>query len=486
MLLNTWLSAAKRHLFSSPSSGSGSRRTVTAKRQATAGEHLESRTLLTALVIDNSNLDAFTNADGAVEVTNANLGANDSIVITNADLTSPNGAVEINLTGINLQSIAIESTNVTAFDGTAIDINLTNVTGLNTIAVEDLSIADPAAGIDGFGLTINLDNTDVNGLTIDDSSVPGVAINATNGTDILHGVITQNTIIADAGFEAILLTADGASSADNFQIVNNLQVDALDRDAIQVNLTDSPLDGLVISDNIIGTEPGADVLFRAEGDTFVQPFRLTNNANDGERVTQFELDLTPLGLIFDEDGLTGKPFTALNGTDASTGVTGTSLDSTGQILTVTFDGASFTPGETLEFVIDVDLAPETQGGAPIGASVFGNDLIGALVQVDFTPGVTPGSVAKAGRWFDDWRSRCLHGMHSLPIGAGAVAGNTHGINLNLTNSPLTNATIARNVDDRSRRPWPALRCHMLQSDVTGVVEGNTIVSSGRDGVHFRD
>lgn len=482
MLLNTWLTVAKRRLFSSPqASRTSGRRTLASRRQTAASEQLEERTLLTALVIDNSNLDAFTNPSGAVEITNANLGANDSIVIQSADLSSGGGAVSINLSGISLQSIAIESTNVSAFDGTAIDISLTNVTGLNTIAIEDVSIADPATGVDGLGVNIFLDNTDVNGLTLDDSQLPGVVIDATNGSDILHGVITQNTIVADAGFEGVLLMADGTSTADNFQIVNNFQIDALDRDAIQVRLTDSPLDGLVIADNVIGTEPGADVLFRAEGDTFFQPFRLTNNANDGERITQLELDLTPLGLVFDTDGITGKPFTALNGTGAATGLVSTSLDSTGQILTVVFDGAGFTPGETLEFVIDVDLAPDTVGGAPIGATILGNDLIGAQVQVDFTAGLTPGSVPKqvSGAMVGDTE---VFSAAQFAVGAGA-AGNTHGINLALSNSPLTNATIVRNA-------VTGVAGHGLifdaaaHSDVTGVVEGNTIVSSGRDGIHF--
>ncbi|MEZ6061669.1 MAG: hypothetical protein R3C19_15080 [Planctomycetaceae bacterium] len=484
MLLNTWLSAAKRQLFSVPGShASMGRRSVGFRRQTAATELLESRALLTALVINNSNVDDFTNAAGTVALTNATLGANDSIVIEDAILTSTGKALTINLSNINLDSIAIESTDVTAFTGTAIDINLTNVTGLHTIAIEDVLVNGQVNGGNGLGISINLSGTDVDAITVDDSEFPGVRITATNNSDILNGLITQNTIVAPAGFEGVLVSATTGATANGFRVLENQQIDALDRDAVKIKVNDSPLDGLVIADNVVGTDRGADVLFRAEGDTFQQPFRLQNNATDGERITSFVFDLTPLGLIFDTNAVTGKAFTVTNdpGNTNPTGVVSSTLDATKQILTVTFDPTAFAPGEALEFVIDVDLAPTNPADPPIPTSVFGNDLVGAAIEVNFTAGQTAGSVPKrvSGVMVADPDSFTAS---QFAVGAG-VAGNTQGINLDLTNAPVTNASILRNTVTGSAGHGLLINAR-AHSDVTGVIEGNTFVASGQDGIHM--
>ena len=128
-------------------------------------------------------------------------------------------------------------------------------------------------------------------------------------------------------------------------------------------------------------------IFRANGDTFVQPFELTNNATDGEMLTQFTLDLRPLGLVFDE-GLDGQAFTVVGNPAITSNAT---LSANDQVLTVDFTG--FDPGETFNFVIDIDVAPAVLPGTPIPSPIFGNDLIGALVTFNFDAGNT-GTVPK--------------------------------------------------------------------------------------------
>ena len=377
MLLNTWLTAAKRHLFRSSVNGTQSRRRPNTS-QPGPGEQLENRSLLTALVINNTNLDSFVDGGtGQLEITNAVLGSHNEIVIEEVDINSTVEGISIDLTGVELQRLAIETVNVTAFNGTAIDVNLTNVTGNRTISVEDITIANT-----GAGLNIVLDNTDSHAITVEDSILPTVNVTAQNNSDVAFGQIIANEIVAPANLEAVVLTVNSGSDADNFHIVDNRQIEALNKDAIQVNLTDAPTNNLRIINNVIGNEPGADVFFRANGDTFVQPFELVNNATDGELMTQFVLDLTPLGLVFDE-GLDGQPFTSV-GTDPI--VATPSLSSNNQILTVDF--ADFQPGETFLFVIDIDTAPANPADPPIPAPVFGNDLIGAQVNFSFDAGTT--------------------------------------------------------------------------------------------------
>lgn len=476
MLLTTWLSAAKRQLLSPKTA-----RRPLASHRASAGEHLESRMLLTALVIDQDNVASFTNAAGTLEVNS--LGANDSLVIERLTFGATANGISINLANTAVERIAIESVNVTSFVGIGIDINLTNVTGLRTLVLEDVEVEGSDLGVD-----ITLDNTDIYALTIDDSAFPGVKIDATNNSDIFNGLINQNTISSGSGFEAIDINVNTGGTANNFGIRDNLKIDALDRDAVRLDFVDAPVDGLIIDGNAIGAEPGADVLVRAEGDTFEQPFRVRNNANDGERITQFQLDLSPLGLVFDENGLTGKPFNHL-GTGPALGFQSAIVSNNGSLLTVTFDNTGFSPGEELRFLIDVDIAPTNPGGSPIPASIFGNDLIGALIRVDFTAGVTPGSVPKSvtGSMVGDANEFTAS---EFVVGASS-AGNQHGVYLNLDGSPATNTTITNNVITGvpghgvfiDAQPTGRLTT-ITHSDVAALISGNTITSSGRDGVHL--
>ena len=151
MLLNTWLAAAKRQLFGANFSvGAANRRSSAPKRHSTGGEQLESRTLLTALVINNANVDNFVDVGtGNLSITNADLGGHDEIIIERVDIASTVEGISIDLSGVPLNRLAIETVNVTSFAGTGIDVNLTNVTGNRTISLEDITVADGGAGANG-------------------------------------------------------------------------------------------------------------------------------------------------------------------------------------------------------------------------------------------------------------------------------------------------------------------------------------------------
>ncbi|HIF01488.1 MAG TPA: hypothetical protein EYQ63_31925, partial [Fuerstia sp.] len=261
MLLNTWLATAKRHLLGS---ASGSRRSgPSRKKRVSSGEQLESRTLLTALIINSTNVDDFVDAAGTLSVTNSDLGTHDTLVIEDVAINSTGDGISIDLSGITLTRLALESIDVNAFSGTAIDVNLTNVLGNRTITFEDISVN---AGT-GNGIDLTLDNSDSFAVTVEDSFLPGVSISAINNADIIHGIVTENQIVAPTNVTGVLLNVTSGGSADDFQIINNREISALNRDAVLVNLVDAPVDGLNISNNVIGNEPGADVSFRAEGDT---------------------------------------------------------------------------------------------------------------------------------------------------------------------------------------------------------------------------
>ncbi|RLS42435.1 MAG: hypothetical protein DWH78_00835, partial [Planctomycetota bacterium] len=247
---------------------SGTRRVArSASRHSGSVESLETRSLLTALVINPDTRAGYLNAAGGLVIDNADMVGKDALVIEGFSISASSGnALTINLSGITLKSLAIESMVVTQHTSVGMDISLTNVSGLRTIAVEDVNIAGSRLGLD-----LTLTNTDAYAVTIDDSSIPGVKIEALAGSDIGHGLITESTIVAGAGFEGVLLNVN-AGTADNFHIENNLRITSANRDFVRINSTNAPVDGLTIQNNQIGSlTQGSGLIFRADGDTFVQP-----------------------------------------------------------------------------------------------------------------------------------------------------------------------------------------------------------------------
>lgn len=127
--------------------------------------------------------------------------------------------------------------------------------------------------------------------------------------------------------------------------------------------------------------------FLIDGDTFTQPFSITNNSTMGETVVGFGFDLTGTGYIFDTVDLgppgnntAGVPFTPVGGTGVSTGLIGAPVVADGATFFQIGFGA-FGVGETFQFDIDVDPAGV---GSP---TVLGNQLIGATIFADFSNGL---------------------------------------------------------------------------------------------------
>ena len=128
--------------------------------------------------------------------------------------------------------------------------------------------------------------------------------------------------------------------------------------------------------------------FFIDGDTYTQPFSITNNSDDGEFVIRFYLnvgdsDLEPM--IFDTatygppyNNTIGVPFTPVGGSDTTTGLIPTTVADGSPDMDIYF--TDFDAGETFWWDIDVD----AEDGNPI--SVYGNTLIGATAFADFSDG----------------------------------------------------------------------------------------------------
>ena len=464
MLLNTWLSAARRHFAQKSVARRVARST---SRNSVRTESLEARSLLTALVINPDTKSGYLNAAGGIEVDNADMVGKDGLIIEGFSISATSGdALSINLTGITLKNLAIESITVTQYTTLGFDINLTGVTGLHTIAIEDVQINGTARGID-----LTLSNTDVDALTIDDSRFPGLKVSAVSGSDIGESVVTENTIAAGLGVEGILLQVN-AGTADNFHVVNNVEVSSVNRDFLRVNATNAPVDGLQILNNSIGTvTQGAGIVFEAEGDTFQQSMVLTNNSTQGELLQTFVLDVGDLGLEYDESLSTGKPFTATAASQALTGLTGSVVSADKKTLTLTF--TDFDPGELITFAIDID----REGGQ--AAAIFGDDLIGADIRTTMQNAAQTATRLITGQMIGDPN---VVTTSFFAVGP-RTAGTTQGIVLDLSNAPTTNMVIQGNTVLGA--PGHALLIDAANfSDMTGVIEGNDFSGAGRDGIRF--
>lgn len=128
------------------------------------------------------------------------------------------------------------------------------------------------------------------------------------------------------------------------------------------------------------------LFFLIDGNTFTQPFSITNQSTANERVTRFQLDLTPSGMIFDTvpggppgNGTDGVPFTPRNNSEITTGLVLTGGPADGSpLLDISF--TDFNSGEGFQWDIDVDSAD----GLII--TVNGNQLVGSLATIDFSNG----------------------------------------------------------------------------------------------------
>lgn len=129
--------------------------------------------------------------------------------------------------------------------------------------------------------------------------------------------------------------------------------------------------------------------FTIVGDTFSQPFVMTNTSSGGEKIIGFRLDIAPVSLIFDTlnaapPGIPdGVAFAPTGGTGVTTGLLGTPVvvPDGATLLSLSFN--SFDPLDLFSWVIDVDPSDGIGTG-----TVTGGQMVGALVYVDYNNGQT--------------------------------------------------------------------------------------------------
>ncbi|MFN9720936.1 MAG: PKD domain-containing protein [Planctomycetota bacterium] len=155
-----------------------------------------------------------------------------------------------------------------------------------------------------------------------------------------------------------------------------------------------------------------------------------------------------------------------------TGLSNVAFSNSNQTLALTF--TDFNPGETLQFVLDIDLFGTP---TPIAASIFGNQLIGADVAVGFS-----NNKSVQGQMAGD-----PNALSASQFVVGAQASNSNsannGIHINATAMPVSNMSILNNVVTGAPGHGLFLNAQTA-SDISGQISGNSFLSSGRDGIRL--
>lgn len=309
------------------------------------------------------------NIFGATQISNSGFRGIDVNILNNTTLVS-------NI-GLGLTPIEI----LTTTDNLATPLNnrlpIPVLTDLNSLGV----VADTALIISGQ--------------TVSNSGAEGISLNLQNSAiQANSSFLTNNTITSSQG-DGVLINAQ-FSSADGMSI-SGVTSNNNTGSGINVVGSDSSLQDLTMTGGSTGVNTGLD--FTIIGNTFPDPtspgaFNLINTSGTSTaNVTGFHLDTSTSvsGAIFNTVSGAAYPFTPANGTDVTTGLTtvnGTAVPpypanlvaDFSQVLDLTFN--NFAPGKNFQWDNDFDLTP---GG---DESVFGNDLIGSQIQVDFTGGLT--------------------------------------------------------------------------------------------------
>lgn len=148
--------------------------------------------------------------------------------------------------------------------------------------------------------------------------------------------------------------------------------------------------GLMLSVSSLANAGIIDIDFTVDGNTFTQPWSVTNNSTDGVLLESFVFDLRPLSTYcYDiNDGLgcrgnsnIGIEFSPASGALATGYVNSTVTNEAGGLdfydfLQINFNDFGF--GETFSWSLDVDSLSN--------AGVYGNELIGSAVYAKMSDG----------------------------------------------------------------------------------------------------
>lgn len=374
----------------------------------------------------------------------------------NGDFFNLLGGYGIQISAVNTTDAAIEigdGTLNTASGNLAggIEINLDN-TNLDDITV--LTLTEPVTG--KLVESLLVDNYDIN-----NNLGHGLNITATNGTVINDGEIRN--VDANSNDDGdIAATEDGIrlflddSTINNFVIQNN-GAQNNSGNGIHVDLANNSVStGLSINNNT-GAPQNLGVDFLIDGMVNVSPFAITNTSDPGLNISNITWQLADNGFsspVFNTAGARSIPFAEVQGfTSDFTGLNSVngapvfqsnmSIPDNSDLLSMGF--SDFNPNELFEFVIGLD--PFDTGGFNIGPipPVFGNDLIGSTLIVDFENGAQATGTLNAVTGNDD--AAMFEVTSTNQIETGLLNNGEDGLRVSVNDSTMTDTSIVDNITD---------------------------------------
>ncbi len=421
--------------------------------------------------------------------------------IGNIVMSGPN---EFNNNG--LDGVDIDGTNIlqmiAGFSGSAMDNGGDGVNiRMDTVAQAAISISGDGgtvSGNAGDGIDITLIDTiltslpfgggslppmTIDGILIDGNAGHGLVVMATN-SNLTNAVISEVLSTNNQGNGVYVALTD--SVADNLQIVRNSAGDNV-LNGINIELVRTPINNLQVEDNgtLGGVMQNVGLTYFIDGDTFSQPFSISNSSDPGIDLTSFSFDMSTsvAGALYNTVSGASVAFAPAAGSDVTTGLTtvnGTAVPpypnglvpDFSQLLALDFN--DFNAGESFLWNIDADLTP---GG---DESVFGNQLIGSSVVVDFSNGVQLTGALMSVSGNPDASIFVATGMTG---GAAAVSNNgLNGIRLYADDSDLTNLSMQGNLASNNGESGTLVEAVNGTDVTTATLASNSLEMNGNGGL----
>ena len=438
---------------------------------------------LNTIVIDTVNV----SGGGTVNINLDNISGLQSITLDNLNVSgaaSPSVVVTVNDMVIDDVSIFGSS-----FDG--LDFNLNDSSAVdavdsqvNNFLISKSSLSDVDVVLDGTAIQngriventltgstdseslslILINGANADGFSIDNNvELEGISINAISSS-FDDAEISGNVVSGPVGVEGIFLSLRNGATADRFTVAENLGIESITEDAVHFDLDGTPIDGLTIRDNEFSRGVNTGIDFLIDGDTFSQPFAITNTSGLGQRLVRFRLDIAPSGLEFDPTAETGQPFTPVNGSETVTGLV-EPVDVLDRSTLLDMRFTDFTQNETFQWLLDLDRAG-------LDTSVLGNELIGSTVVLDFSDGTQVTGVMVAVPDNPD--------ASRLAIAQGGSGGD--GVDFNLDHADLTNLDISGNFLEGNADS--GFRFTAFHSNIDAQIVGNELNLMSDHGLNF--
>ena len=417
---------------------------------------------------------------------------------------SGDDAVDVSLIGMTMvNGLTIPVTPITILTlGSSTDITTPLATPLNACLPVPVAFDLNTSGlVPASALTINsvtADNSAARGInvlglnsTIDDNGF--TAAPDDNGMSITNNVVNNSQ--AGDGLHIDFTNVTGPGGALIGVLVDGNSFDTNSGNGINFDLLNSPIDQLTITNNLSGVSINTGLDFVITGNTFnggTGVFTIGNTSGPGVDITSFTFDVSTIPatalapfINYDASGFGGFPFTPFGVTDATTGLAtvngiavppypNTLVPTGSQLIDLTFN--DFNSGE--QFQWDADLDPDLG----VQGAIFGDDLVGATINVNFTGGLTLGGALFATGNPQESAFVATSGN----IGGSGIANNgLDGIRFSLNNSSLTNLVIDNNQIESNGTAGTGHGVNFQtvnNSDITNAtVSNNTITENAGDG-----